>query len=254
MTTGIIFDIKRYAINDGPGIRTAVFLKGCPLECWWCHNPEGQSSKPQIMYRPNRCKSMQACLEACPVGAITWNDGPQTDWNICDHCGKCADVCYSGARELIGREVDVDQLMAEIERDIPFYDQSVGGVTFTGGEPLLQMKFLDEILVACKKQHIHTTVDTSGYSSWANLQTILPIVDLFLYDIKLMDATKHLKYTHVSNRRILSNLEKLSAEGASIIVRLPLIPGVNDDEENLHQCGSFLASIRNLQGVEVMPY
>jgi pyruvate formate lyase activating enzyme len=254
MTSGIIFDIKRYAINDGPGIRTAVFFKGCPLKCWWCHNPEGQSIKPQLMVRANRCKSSQACLAACPLGAITWKDGPETDWELCDHCGKCVDACYAGAREIVRREINVDQLMVEVGRDVPFYDQSKGGVTFTGGEPLLQMDFLREALLACRNQHIHTAVDTSGYTSWKNLSSITPLVDLFLYDLKLMNPTKHQEYTSVSNKRILDNLIKLSSEAKSITVRIPIIPGVNDDEVNIHQCGSYLASLAHLGGVEVMPY
>ncbi len=243
MTSGMIFDIKRYAINDGPGIRTAIFFKGCPLDCWWCHNPEGQSAQPQLMFRSNRCKSSKACLQACPQDAITWKEGSVTNWEACDDCGKCAEVCFAGAREMIGREMTIDQLMAEIERDIPFYDQSEGGVTFTGGEPMHQREFLEETLLACKEQQIHTTVDTSGYSSWENFRVIHPSVDLFLYDLKLMDAGKHKKYTSVSNRLILNNLQKLSSVRAHIIVRIPLIPGINDDDENLEVCGSFLAAI-----------
>ena len=159
-----------------------------------------------------------------------------------------------GAREMIGRMISVEQLLMEIERDIPFYDQSGGGVTVTGGEPLHQMEFLRHVLQACKNQHLHTTVDTSGYTSMENLISILPLVDLFLYDVKLMDAEKHARYTSVSNRKILSNLQKISMQGASIIVRIPLIPGINDDDTNLNQSGAFLASLPHLVGVELMPY
>lgn len=254
MTYGTIFDIKRYAINDGPGIRTAVFMKGCPLNCWWCHNPEGQSPRPQLIFRANRCKGAQACLQACPLGAISWNESSITDWGTCDQCGKCAEVCFSGAREIIGRKVTVSELMEEIGRDIPFYDQSGGGVTFTGGEPLLQVRFLRDALLECKKQNIHTTVDTSGQTSWSNLLSILPMVDLFLYDIKHMDADKHVIYTSTSNRKIMNNLSNLAEEKAAIIVRIPLIPGINDDEQNLVQTAMYLASLPHLQGVELMPY
>jgi pyruvate formate lyase activating enzyme len=254
MTTGMIFDIKRYAINDGPGIRTAVFFKGCPLDCWWCHNPEGQSGKPQLIFRSNRCKSSRVCLQACPKEAITWNEGSVTNWDECDDCGKCAEVCFAGAREIIGQDMTINQLMTEIERDIPFYDQSVGGVTFTGGEPMQQREFLRDALLACKAQLIHTTVDTSGYTSWEKLSSILPLVDLFLYDVKLMNANKHIKFTSVSNRKILDNLHKLSSARAHIIVRIPLIPGINDDNENIKLCGSFLAALPHLDGIELMPY
>lgn len=254
MSSGLIFDIKRYAINDGPGIRTAVFFKGCPLECWWCHNPEGQNSQPQLMFRENRCKLARACVEACPQGAIGWSDAPVTDWEKCDQCGKCAAVCYTGAREMIGRNVTAGELMAEIERDVLFYDQSGGGVTFTGGEPMLQTEFLKETLRFCVDQHIRTAVDTSGYTSWNNLQSIVPLVNLFLYDVKLMDEIRHLKYTSVSNRLILNNLRKLAETGAHIIVRIPLITGINDDDENIELCATILAKLPMLDGVEVMPY
>ena len=254
MTGGMIFDIKRYAIHDGPGIRTAVFLKGCPLNCWWCHNPEGQSMKPQLIFRANRCQGAQACLEACPLGAIRWQEGSTTDWTMCDQCGKCAEACLAGAREMVGREMSVEQLMKEVERDIPFYDQSGGGVTFTGGEPMLQPEFLLEALKASKKQLIHTTVDNSGQASWTSLQSILPYTDLFLFDVKHMDSEKHKKYTSVSNQKILANLQRLAKEQVKMIVRMPLIPGLNDDLENLQRTGEYLAGLPHLEGVELMPY
>jgi len=254
MTSGIIFDIRRYAIHDGPGIRTAVFFKGCPLACWWCHNPEGQSSQPQLIFRSNRCQRSIACLEVCPRGAISWVDGPITDWQICDDCGKCVEVCYAGAREMVGRIVSVDRVMAEVERDMPFYDQSGGGVTFTGGEPMFQIEFLQEALLACKNQGIHTTVDTSGHVSLEGFKIINPLVNLFLYDLKLIDETKHKQYTSVSNQTILDNLQMLSSTKAHIIVRIPLIPGVNDDDENIELSASFLAGLPYLDGVELMPY
>ncbi|MFZ2096284.1 MAG: glycyl-radical enzyme activating protein [Anaerolineales bacterium] len=250
----MIFDIKRYAIHDGPGIRTAVFMKGCPLECWWCHNPEGQRAEAQLIFRSNRCKASKACLVACPQDAIIWQGKSITHWELCDDCGKCAEVCFAGAREIIGREVTVNQLMAEIERDIPFYEQSGGGVTFTGGEPVQQSEFLAEALIACKEKQIHTIVDTCGYSSWENYQAILPLVDLFLYDVKLMNSEKHIKYTSVPNKQILDNLKKLSGEGVDIIVRVPLIPGINDGEENLEMCGLFLKRLPKLMGIEFIPY
>ncbi|HEX9091928.1 MAG TPA: glycyl-radical enzyme activating protein, partial [Anaerolineales bacterium] len=254
MTSGTIFDIKRYAINDGPGIRTAVFFKGCPLRCVWCHNPEGQVLQPQMMFRANRCKGFKDCLQVCPQGAISWRDGSITNWETCDDCGKCAEVCVSGGREMVGRVVQVQDLMAEIERDMVFYNQSGGGVTFTGGEPLMQREFLRALLACCKTLGVHTAVDTSGYATWEGLESIYPLTDLFLYDLKFADETRHKKYTSVSNNLILENLQKLSAIKANILVRIPLIPGINDDDVNIRSSATLLKYLPCLTGVELMPY
>jgi pyruvate formate lyase activating enzyme len=254
MTTGMVFDIKKYSINDGPGIRTTVFLKGCPLDCWWCHNPESKSLKPELMYRANRCTLCAECVDDCPLGAISVNGVGTTDRTKCDNCGICAEICYNGARELLGREMTVAQVMKEIERDVPFFDQSGGGVTFSGGEPLMQRKFLTEMLRACRAHDIHTVVDTSGFATWEVLDGIRGDVNLFLYDLKSMDDERHKQYTGVSNKLILENLEKLSAVGAKCAVRIPLIPGVNDDAENLHESGKFLARLTNIISVELMGY
>jgi pyruvate formate lyase activating enzyme len=262
MTTGMIFDIKKYSINDGPGIRTTVFLKGCPLDCWWCHNPESKSSKPELMVRANRCVRCAECVGACPLGAINPLPNPSsqgrgamtTNRTICDNCGICAETCYNGARELLGREMTVAQVMREIERDVPFFDQSKGGVTFSGGEPLLQRKFLAEVLRACRAHDIHTVVDTSGFASWEVIDGIRGDVNLFLYDLKSMNDERHKHYTGVSNTLILENLQRLSVVGAKCVVRIPLIPGVNDDEENLLASGEFLARLKSLVAVDLMGY
>lgn len=270
MTNGRIFDIKKYSINDGPGIRTTVFLKGCPLDCWWCHNPESKSLKAELMYRANRCTLCAECVSACPLEAIEihphplplslrergWGEGESatTDRTICDNCGICAEVCYNGARELLGREMTVAQVMKEIERDVPFFDQSKGGVTFSGGEPLMQRKFLAEVLRACRAHDIHTVVDTSGFATWEVLDSIRGDVSLFLYDLKSMDDERHKQYTGVSNELILSNLRRLDDVGVYCVVRIPLVPGVNDDEENLVESGKFLASLPNIVSVELMGY
>jgi pyruvate formate lyase activating enzyme len=262
MTTGMIFDIKKYSINDGPGIRTTVFLKGCPLDCWWCHNPESKSSKPELMVRANRCVRCAECVGACPLGAINPLPNPSsqgrgamtTNRTICDNCGICAETCYNGARELLGREMTVAQVMREIERDVPFFDQSKGGVTFSGGEPLLQRKFLAEVLRACRAHDIHTVVDTSGFASWEVIDGIRGDVNLFLYDLKSMNDKRHKHYTGVSNTLILENLQRLSVVGAKCVVRIPLIPGVNDDEENLLASGEFLARLKSLVAVDLMGY
>jgi pyruvate formate lyase activating enzyme len=270
MTTGMVFDIKKYSINDGPGIRTTVFLKGCPLDCWWCHNPESKSLQPELMYRANRCTLCAECVDDCPLNAIEihphplplslgergWGEGAfaTTDRTVCDNCGICAEVCYNGARELLGREMTVTEVMKEIERDVPFFDQSKGGVTFSGGEPLMQRKFLAEVLHACRAHDIHTVVDTSGFASWEVIESLRGDVNLFLYDLKSMDDERHKQYTGVSNQLILENLEKLSAVGAKCVVRIPLIPGVNDDEGNLRASGEFLARLKSLVAVDLMGY
>jgi pyruvate formate lyase activating enzyme len=255
LITGTVFDIRKFSIHDGPGIRTTVFLKGCPLRCAWCHNPESQSAEPELVVRPGRCLRCGACVEACPEDAIQMGaDGPITDRTRCEQCGVCVDACFSGARELAGRELAVAQVMAEIERDRPFYDESGGGATFSGGEPLLQPGFLLELLKACRTQEIHTTLDTCGHAPWSVLDRVRPYVDLFLYDVKTMDDSQHRALTSVSNRLILENLRRLSELGHSIILRVPVIPGINDGADNIRSIGAFAAHLPSLDRVELLPY
>jgi pyruvate formate lyase activating enzyme len=271
MASRTIFDIKKYSINDGPGIRTTVFFSGCPLSCLWCHNPESQSLTPELLYRQNRCLMCGACVEVCPEGAISLEsnrfasrrltvksqetfDSIITDREKCVSCQTCVSTCYSGARQFSGREMTVSQVMDQVKREIPFYDESGGGVTFSGGEPLMQPSFLAELLTACRKEEIHTIVDTSGFSNWNVFEQIRGNVDLFLYDLKHMDSARHREVTGVPNEIILENLRKLAERGHKILLRIPLIPGINDDEENLHASGEFLASLPKLEGVELMGY
>jgi len=252
---GMIFDIKRFAIHDGPGIRTTVFFKGCPLNCWWCHNPESQASEREMIFRANRCIRCEACLPVCAQGAISWDGGAMsTDGEICTLCGICVEACYAEAREIVGREMTVAQVMAEIERDIAFYDESGGGVTFSGGEPLLQWDFLLALLRACKEKEIHTVVDTCGFATWETLDSIREHVDLFLYDLKLMDDARHREFTGVSNEPILQNLQNLSQRGHHIELRVPIIPGINDDDENIRQTGAFATALPCLKQVDILPY
>jgi pyruvate formate lyase activating enzyme len=251
----MLFDLHRFAIHDGPGIRTTVFLKGCPLNCWWCHNPESQSLQPQKLVRASRCIQCCACVEACPQHGITLeSDGIYTDHERCTRCGECVAVCYAGATEMVGYEADVATLMQTINSDRVFYDQSGGGVTISGGEPLSQPGFLKEMLQACKSSGIHTAVDTSGYTNWRNLEAILTNTDLFLYDLKQMDDNNHKHYTGVSNRLILGNLERLAKSGATIWIRLPLVPGINDSFENLHALLDFVKPLAGVQQINLLPY
>ena len=281
MATGMIFDIQRYCIHDGPGIRTTVFLKGCPLSCAWCHNPEGQSAEPELTFRENRCGRCGACLAACRRGAISWGGAaacgadvgrqagaegagagtseggpgvPVTDRTKCVRCGECAKVCFSGARELAGKEMPVEGVVAEVERDAPFYEESGGGVTLSGGEPLAQAEFVRGLLAALKHKGLHTTLDTCGYAEWDTIDRLRRHVDLFLYDLKLMDDLRHRELAGVSNADIIRNLRELSRLGHDIILRLPIIPGVNEDDESIREIGAFAASLPRLISVDVLPY
>ncbi len=256
MTRGTIFDIKRYAIHDGPGIRTTVFLKGCSLRCQWCHNPEGIKSKPEISLRSTRCaKECSECVSVCPQGAIS-KDGNfiEIDQDKCDLCGVCDDVCVYEALEIVGREVTVKEVMDEIEKDRIFFDESGGGITFSGGEPLMQIDFLETLLKEIKKKNIHVTLDTSGYVSFEDLERVSRNVDLFLYDIKIMDKEKHEKYTGVSNKLILENLRKLSEIGKPIAVRIPLVSGINDDDQNIQMLAEYLHGLKNIKQINLLAY
>lgn len=245
----------RYSVSDGPGIRTTVFLKGCPLSCWWCHNPEGIRSEQEILYRADRCVVCGDCVDACVQHALQLTDGTVLrDGERCIVCGECTESCFSGARELVGREISVDDLVAVVLKDRVFYDESGGGVTFSGGEPLMQHTFLGAALTACKEQGIHTAVETCGLTAAAHLQSIRPATDLFLYDIKLVDDARHREYTGVSNAVILSNLRLLVEGGAKVIVRVPVVPGINDDVLTMHQIGDVVHGLRGVQEVHVLPF
>lgn len=254
MTKGLIFDIKKYAIHDGPGIRTTVFFKGCPLNCWWCSNPESQNVSREFMFWPDRCLHCDACIQACKNDAIKEDDkGKKIDESKCDFCGECVKECYSEALQMIGREISVEELLREIEKDTSFYLESGGGVTFSGGEPFFQPEFLYEILVACKRKNLHTALDTCGFVSWDILNKTSPYVDLFLYDIKLMDEKRHRKLTGVSNQLILTNLEKL-VKKHNVVIRIPFIPRINDDEDNIGRMGEYLSKLDNIEKIDILPY
>lgn len=255
MADGRIFNIMKYSIHDGPGIRTTVFLQGCPLSCEWCHNPESQFFGQALMFSPERCIGCGQCLEVCPHGAIRFSDGQMRyDRERCRVCGACAKVCHSGARELVSREVSTSEVLAEIEKDLIFYDESGGGVTFSGGEALMQPGFLRELLLKCRQKEIHTAVETCGFVKREYLEEIAPYVNLFLYDLKHMDNQIHRRFTNAPNELILENLRWLVENHKGVVIRIPIIPGVNDDQDNIRRTGEFVASLKRVSTVHILPY
>jgi pyruvate formate lyase activating enzyme len=251
-----IFDIKRYAINDGPGIRIVIFLKGCNLNCAWCHNPESVSAFQEKMYAPNKCIGCGTCVEECPENALTSTAGGiVTDTESCTLCGKCAEVCPTKAIEMSGHPMSVGEIMNEIGKEQVFFDQSGGGVTFSGGEPMLHHEFLIQLLDECGRRKIHRAVDTAGLINTKILLEVARRTDLFLFDLKVMDTEKHRKWIGVPNEKILENLKILAATGANINIRIPLIGGVNDDIENMEATAKFVASLSGeKKTVNLLPY
>lgn len=256
MSAGLIFDIKKFAINDGPGIRLTVFFKGCNLECKWCHNPESMSPKVQKMYNAKKCIGALSCIKICPNDAlIMTSEGIVTDYNVCNLCGKCAEVCPTKAFEMLGSEIPISELMKKIDNEAIFFDQSGGGVTFSGGEPLMHSEYLLTALKECGKRMYHRVVDTTAF---AKLETILEVAkhtELFLIDLKVMDSEKHKEFTGVGNEKILSNIVELAKTNCEIIFRIPLIKGVNTSEENILQTALFINSLEGDKSVvNLLPY
>jgi pyruvate formate lyase activating enzyme len=251
--TGICFNIQRYSVHDGPGIRTTVFLKGCPLSCGWCHNPEGRQPDPEILFVADRCMACGECAEVCPnpppVGA-----GDGDDRVRCQYCGRCAEVCVTGARRLVGRQISVEDLLEEVERDRPFYEESGGGVTFSGGEPLLQGEFLLASLQECRETGLHTAVDTSGCAESKLMLQVAGLTDLILYDLKIMNEERHQELLGAPLGPILDNLRALDEAGMEIWIRFPLIPGLTDEADNLEALGKMVRSLKNTRRIHLLPF
>lgn len=251
---GTIFNIQKFSIHDGPGIRTTIFLKGCPLHCLWCHNPEGMNPKIELIYYEDRCKRCGACILACKFGVLSMGENAlELDRDKCTACGKCQEACNYGAIELAGKEASIQHIMDEVMKDWVFYKNSGGGVTISGGEPFMQWKFMLELVKALKAKGVHVAVDTSGYTLWRRIQEVASYTDLFLYDLKLIDNEKHLKYIGVDNTVILDNLMKLSESGAKIRLRIPLIKGVNDSPKDLDDTVEFIKCLR-LEDIQILRY
>jgi pyruvate formate lyase activating enzyme len=248
----MIFDISRFALHDGPGIRTTVFFKGCPLRCIWCQNPESMNGRPEIIYYEDRCIRCGRCAQVCPV---TIKDGPISKTE-CLGCGRCSDACMTGARKLAGRLFSPDDLLREVVKDTAFYKRSGGGITLSGGEPMMQADFIQIFAGLCKTAGLHVAVDTCGYAPWSSFEKILPAVDLFLYDLKVMNPRLHKEYTGVGNGLVLDNAAKLAQMCKDIIIRVPLIPGYTDTVDNMVQIARFIREkmLGRIRRLELLPF
>ncbi len=250
---GIVFDIQRYSIHDGPGIRTIIFLKGCPLKCIWCQNPEGQNQSVEIGFNPSKCIHCGKCAIICPTSSIDLNYKWRIDRNTCSLCTKCVEECYADALVIFGSKMTISEVMKEIEKDKPFYSETNGGVTISGGEPTLQMEFTYNLLLECKKQGISTVLETSGYFKWDKFEILLSVLDWVLFDLKLYNEKTHTHYCGHSNRKILQNAQKLSKEFPNVIFRMPIIPSVNDDKQNIKLICHFVKK-QGKKKLHLIPY
>lgn len=257
---GLVFNIQRYQIHDGPGIRTIVFLKGCPLRCLWCSNPEGQNREAELFFFKSRCKLCGKCIEVCPVHANTIIDNSmRINRKVCEACGRCVDICLYSGREIKGTLVSLDDVVEVIERDRSFYSESGGGVTISGGEVLFQPGFSKSILKRCKNLGLHTAIETSGYGFWEDLKDMVQYVNWIFYDIKLINALKHKKYTGRYNHIILENAQKLSEllknKQTHFVIRIPIIPGYTDSRTNITEIAKFVKNnLKSADEIEILKY
>lgn len=255
MAQGLVSDIQRFSIHDGPGIRTTVFFKGCNLRCFWCHNPETLRPRPELQIILDRCLGCGRCFTACPQGAHSLVDGERAfQREACTACGKCAESCYAQALVLVGRYMSAEEVMAVALRDRVFYRESGGGITLSGGEPLMQPEFAQEVLELARSEGLHTAIETAAEGPWERIARLLPAMDLVMLDIKAMDGALHQAATGVPNERILANAVRLSQEAKPLIVRTPVVPGVNDSEDEIGRVADFIAGFPNLLYYELLPF
>lgn len=253
--SGMVLDILRFSLHDGPGIRTTVFLKGCPLSCNWCHNPESQSYKPQLSFDSSKCTNCLDCIPLCPVHALSAASGKlAVNFGLCNGCGDCVQSCTTDALKIYGRQRTTDDVISIVLKDLAYYKKSGGGMTISGGEPMAQFEFTLDLLKAAKRNGIHTCIETCGHAPTERFSQLLNYVDVFLYDCKETDPATHKRVTGVSNRLILENLDFLYAQKTNIILRCPIIPGMNDTEEHLSGIRSLEKKYPNLTAVEILPY
>ena len=260
---GLVLDIDRFATHDGPGIRTVIFMKGCMLRCLWCHSPESQRLRPELLYQRSRCRECYQCIQACPEGSITTDNeivseirGIKVNRGLCRECFSCTQVCFTEALRTAGAYKTVDEIMNIIEQDIPFYRNSGGGVTISGGEPLFQADFVLRLIRQCHRKEIHIALETTGYGEYNKLEEMANLVDLIFYDIKLMDSNLHRKYTGKSNELILNNLKALCIDSKiadKILIRIPCIPNINDAPEQIIETANFVLGL-GIKRIELLPY
>lgn len=253
--TGTVTNIQRFSIHDGPGIRTTVFLKGCNLRCFWCHNPETLKPQPELQIFASRCIGCGECFKRCPQGAHVIEDGVRKFLrDRCTACGACAETCYAGALEIVGEIKTVEQVVEEVLRDRAFYETSGGGLTISGGEPLLQRDFTYGILARCRQEGVHTAIETALNFPWERVASVLPVTDLVMMDLKIMNSDRHREYTGVPNERILANILRLGQEAMPLIVRTPIVPGVNDTVQEVSAIAEFVSRLPNLVYYELLPF